>query len=251
MVTFFIALAALILGFAVYAKVVERLLPPDERKTPAIDHPDGVDYIPLPLWKSFLIQLLNIAGLGPIFGALSGALWGPVVYFWIVLGTIFAGGVHDYFSGMLSERHNGSSISEIVGVYLGPVMQTVMRVFSVVLLVFVGATFSIGPAGLLALLTPEALDMHFWLAVILVYYFLATLLPIDKIIGRLYPLFGAALIIMCLGVGGGMVAQGYEMPEMWHSFGNLYLAADVHHGRLRSHLGLPRDAVADDGALYS
>ena len=167
MVTFFIALAALILGFAVYAKVVERLLPPDERKTPAIDHPDGVDYIPLPLWKSFLIQLLNIAGLGPIFGALSGALWGPVVYFWIVLGTIFAGGVHDYFSGMLSERHNGSSISEIVGVYLGPVMQTVMRVFSVVLLVFVGATFSIGPAGLLALLTPEALDMHFWLAVIL------------------------------------------------------------------------------------
>ena len=222
MVTFFIALAALILGFAVYAKVVERLLPPDERKTPAIDHPDGVDYIPLPLWKSFLIQLLNIAGLGPIFGALSGALWGPVVYFWIVLGTIFAGGVHDYFSGMLSERHNGSSISEIVGVYLGPVMQTVMRVFSVVLLVFVGATFSIGPAGLLALLTPEALDMHFWLAVILVYYFLATLLPIDKIIGRLYPLFGAALIIMCLGVGGGMVAQGYEMPEMWHSFGNLH-----------------------------
>lgn len=222
MVTFFIALAALILGFAVYAKVVERLLPPDERKTPAIDHPDGVDYIPLPLWKSFLIQLLNIAGLGPIFGALSGALWGPVVYFWIVLGTIFAGGVHDYFSGMLSERHNGSSISEIVGVYLGPVMQTVMRVFSVVLLVFVGATFSIGPAGLLALLTPEALDMHFWLAVILVYYFLATLLPIDKIIGRLYPLFGAALIVMCLGVGGGMVVQGYEMPEMWHSFGNLH-----------------------------
>ena len=240
MVTFFIALAALILGFAVYAKVVERLLPPDERKTPAIDHPDGVDYIPLPLWKSFLIQLLNIAGLGPIFGALSGALWGPVVYFWIVLGTIFAGGVHDYFSGMLSERHNGSSISEIVGVYLGPVMQTVMRVFSVVLLVFVGATFSIGPAGLLALLTPEALDMHFWLAVILVYYFLATLLPIDKIIGRLYPLFGAALIVMCLGVGGGMVAQcgaisGFhatQSPMMARCIRNEYEGRKVFYGAM-------------------
>ena len=109
MVTFFIALAALILGFAVYAKVVERLLPPDERKTPAIDHPDGVDYIPLPLWKSFLIQLLNIAGLGPIFGALSGALWGPVVYFWIVLGTIFAGGVHDYFSGCCRSGTTGAA----------------------------------------------------------------------------------------------------------------------------------------------
>lgn len=222
MLTFFIALLTLVVGFLTYSVVVERLLPPDDRETPAIAHPDGVDYLPLPIWKSFLIQLLNIAGLGPIFGALSGALWGPVVYFWIVFGTIFAGGVHDYFSGMLSERHNGASISEIVGIYLGPQMKTVMRIFAVVLLVLVGTTFSTGPAGLLALLTPKSLNVTFWLAIILVYYFLATLLPIDKIIGRFYPFFGAALIVMCVGVGGGLVVQGYELPEMWNSFANLH-----------------------------
>ena len=222
MLTFFIALLTLVVGFLTYSVVVERLLPPDDRETPAITHPDGVDYLPLPIWKSFLIQLLNIAGLGPIFGALSGALWGPVVYFWIVFGTIFAGGVHDYFSGMLSERHNGASISEIVGIYLGPQMKTVMRIFAVVLLVLVGTTFSTGPAGLLALLTPKSLNVTFWLAIILVYYFLATLLPIDKIIGRFYPFFGAALIVMCVGVGGGLVVQGYELPEMWNSFANLH-----------------------------
>lgn len=222
MLTFFIALLTLVVGFLTYSVVVERLLPPDDRETPAIAHPDGVDYLPLPIWKSFLIQLLNIAGLGPIFGALSGALWGPVVYFWIVFGTIFAGGVHDYFSGMLSERHNGASISEIVGIYLGPQMKTVMRIFAVVLLVLVGTTFSTGPAGLLALLTPKSLNVTFWLAIILVYYFLATLLPIDKIIGRFYPFFGAALIVMCVGVGGGLVVQGYELPEMWDSFANLH-----------------------------
>ena len=222
MLTFFIALLTLVVGFLTYSVVVERLLPPDDRETPAIAHPDGVDYLPLPIWKSFLIQLLNIAGLGPIFGALSGALWGPVVYFWIVFGTIFAGGVHDYFSGMLSERHNGASISEIVGIYLGPQMKTVMRIFAVVLLVLVGTTFSTGPAGLLALLTPKSLNVTFWLAIILVYYFLATLLPIDKIIGRFYPFFGAALIVMCVGVGGDLVVQGYELPEMWNSFANLH-----------------------------
>ncbi|MDY2984563.1 MAG: carbon starvation CstA family protein [Synergistes jonesii] len=222
MLTFFIALLALGAGFMTYSFFVERLLPPDGRDTPAVAHPDGVDYIPLPLWKAFLIQLLNIAGLGPIFGALSGALWGPVVYFWIVLGTIFAGGVHDYFSGMLSERHNGASISEIVGIYLGPKMKMVMRVFAVVLLVLIGTTFSTGPAGLLALLTPEKLNLRFWLTIILIYYFLATLLPIDKIIGRFYPLFGAALIFMCVGVGGGIVAGGYALPEIWDNFANLH-----------------------------
>ena len=149
--------------------------------------------------RSFLIQLLNIAGLGPIFGALTGALWGPVVYLWIVLGTIFAGGVHDYLSGMLSERNNGASISEIVGKYLGPVMKTVMRLFSVVLLVMIGVVFMVGPAQLIALLTPDALGVQFWTIVVLIYYFLATLLPIDKIIGKIYPVFGLALIIMaCL-----------------------------------------------------
>ncbi len=222
MVTFLIALLMLIAGYVVYGAFVDNMFGPDDRQTPAIAHPDGVDFVPMPVWKVFLIQVLNIAGLGPIFGALMGALWGPVVYFWIVFGTIFAGSVHDYFSGMLSERHEGASISEIVGIYLGPTMKTVMRVFSVVLLVLVGTTFSTGPAGLLALLTPEALDARFWLTVILVYYFLATLLPIDKIIGKLYPVFGIALIVMCLGVGGGLIAEGYNMPEMWDSFANLH-----------------------------
>ncbi len=224
MITFLLALIILVVGYATYGAFVERLLPPDERKTPAVEHPDGIDFVPMPTWKIFLIQLLNIAGLGPIFGALAGALWGPVVYFWIVFGTLFAGAVHDYFSGMLSERHNGASISEIVGIYLGPTMKTVMRIFSVVLLILVGTTFSNGPAGLLAILTPESLDAKFWLTVILIYYFLATLLPIDQIIGKLYPLFGAALIIMCVGVGGGLLVFGYPMPEMWNNFGNLHPA---------------------------
>ena len=222
MITFLIALAILILGYVFYGAFVERVFAPDDRKTPAIAHPDGVDYVPLPLWKIFLIQVLNIAGLGPIFGAIQGALWGPVVYFWIVFGTIFAGAVHDFYSGMLSERNNGASISEVVGIYLGPSMKMVMRVFSVVLLVLVGTVFATGPAGLLAMLTPEALDAKFWLTVVLIYYFLATLLPIDKLIGNLYPIFGIALIVMCLGVGGGLIFRGYNMPEMWDNFANLH-----------------------------
>ncbi|MGN1008709.1 MAG: carbon starvation CstA family protein, partial [Butyricicoccus sp.] len=141
MISFFIALAILVIGYIVYGAFIEKMFGPDDRKTPAVAHPDGVDYSPMPVWKTFLIQLLNIAGLGPIFGALSGALWGPVVYLWIVFGTIFAGAVHDFLSGMLSERNNGASISEIVGIYLGGGMKNVMRVFSVILLVMVGTVF--------------------------------------------------------------------------------------------------------------
>lgn len=225
MITFFISLAILIVGYLLYGAVVEKVFHPDDRETPAVAHPDGVDYSPMPLWKTFLIQLLNIAGLGPIFGALSGALWGPVVYLWIVFGTIFAGAVHDFLSGMLSERHDGASISEIVGIYLGNGMKQVMRVFSVVLLVMVGTVFMVGPAGLLALLTPDSLNAKFWLIVILIYYFLATLLPIDKLIGKLYPIFGICLIIMCVGVGGGtLVLKGSQMPELWSNFANQHPA---------------------------
>ena len=174
--------------------------------------------------RAFLVQLLNIAGLGPIFGALSGALWGPVVYIWIVLGTIFAGGVHDYLSGMLSERNNGASISEIVGKYLGPVMAVVMRIFSVILLVMVGVVFMVGPAGLIALLTPEALNVQFWTIVILIYYFLATLLPIDKIIGKMYPIFGICLIVMALGIAGATLYYSGTRPmlEIWDHVENMY-----------------------------
>ena len=166
MVSFLGGLVLLIAGYFLYGSFVERVFHPDSRQTPAYAMEDDVDFVPMSTSRAFLVQLLNIAGLGPIFGALSGALWGPVVYIWIVLGTIFAGGVHDYLSGMLSERNNGASISEIVGKYLGPVMAVVMRIFSVILLVMVGVVFMVGPAGLIALLTPEALNVQFWTIVI-------------------------------------------------------------------------------------
>ena len=152
MISFIICLALLIGGYFVYGKVVENTFSPDDRETPAVRINDGVDYVVMPKWKLFLVQLLNIAGLGPIFGALQGALWGPIVFLWITFGTIFAGGVHDYFSGMLSERNEGASISEVCGIYLGNTMKNVMRVFSVVLLVMVGTVFAVGPAGLIVTL---------------------------------------------------------------------------------------------------
>lgn len=222
MISFFVCLVALVVGYIIYGNIVERVFHPDERHTPAVEHPDGVDYVPMKPWRAFLVQLLNIAGLGPIFGALSGAIWGPSVFLWIVFGTIFAGGVHDYLSGMLSIRNDGASISEIVGKYLGPVMKNVMRVFSVVLLVMVGVVFMVGPAGLLALLTPNTLNITFWTIVILIYYFLATLLPIDKIIGKLYPIFGICLIIMALGIGGATVLRNGTHPMMEISLQNLH-----------------------------
>lgn len=212
MYTFFGALLILVVGAFIYGTVVEKVFKPTDKPTPAILNNDGVDYIPMPTWKLFMIQLLNIAGLGPIFGAVAGALWGPVVYLWIVFGTIFSGAVHDYFSGMISLRHNGESVSELSGIYLGNTMRYIMRIFAVVLLVLVGTVFMTGPAMLLAKLS--ALDMKIWLVVILIYYFLATLLPIDKIIGKVYPFFGICLIIMAVGVAGGIIAGGYQMPEM-------------------------------------
>jgi carbon starvation protein CstA len=214
MITFFIALVILIVGYMTYGVVVEKAFKPDDRPTPAIEYADGVDFVEMKPWRIFLIQLLNIAGLGPIFGAIAGALWGPVVFLWIVFGTIFAGAVHDFLSGMISIRHKGASISEIVGIYLGPQMKTVMRVFSVVLLVLVGTVFMTGPAGLLARLTPDFMTRNFWLVIVLLYYFLATILPIDQLIGKIYPLFGAALIIMAVGIAGGMLFRGVPMQEL-------------------------------------
>ena len=214
MISFCIALVILIGGYALYGTFVNRVLKPDERATPACLQNDGVDYVPMPTWKVFLIQLLNIAGVGPIFGAISGALWGSAVFFWIALGTIFAGGVHDFLSGMVSERCGGASISEIVGKYMGAVMKNIMRVFSVVLLILVGTVFVTSPAGLLAKLTPNVLNLNFWVVVILIYYILATLLPIDKLIGKIYPVFGVALIVMAVGILGGILLQGYTIPEV-------------------------------------
>lgn len=179
-----------------------------------MEHPDGVDYVPMKTWRVFLIQLLNIAGTGPIFGPLMGAVFGPVVFLWIVFGSILGGAVHDYMSGMISVRMNGASVSEIVGKYLGGAAKQIMRVFSVILLVLVGAVFTTSPAALIARLTPEWMDTQFWVVVILIYYLLATLLPIDKLIGKLYPLFGCVLLLMVVGIIGGLVAGGYTLPEL-------------------------------------
>ncbi len=221
MISFLAAIVVLVIGYAVYGKVVERIFQPDDRKTPAIAMEDGVDFVPLRTWKAFLIQLLNIAGTGPIFGALMGACFGPVVFLWIVFGAILGGAVHDYMSGMISERHGGASIAELSGIYLGKPALYTMRVFSVLLLLLTGTVFVTSPAALIARMTPEVLSGTFWIVVILVYYVLATLLPIDKIIGRLYPVFGVVLIIMAVSIGGvSLFGSGYHIPEI--SLSNLH-----------------------------
>lgn len=184
------------------------------RETPAYTLNDGVDFVPLPWWKIFLIQFLNIAGLGPIFGAVLGAAYGPIAFLWIVLGCIFAGAVHDYFSGMLSIRNDGASIPEVVGKYLGVGFKQFMRGFTVLLMILVGAVFVVGPAGILASLTPESLTKTFWVYAVLIYYILATLLPIDKLIGRIYPLFGAALLFMAIGIGTAIIVGDYHLVEL-------------------------------------
>lgn len=229
MLSFFICLALLIGGYFVYGKMVDNTFGTDDRETPAVRINDGVDYVVMPQWKLFLVQLLNIAGLGPIFGALQGALWGPVVFLWITFGTIFAGGVHDYFSGMLSERNDGASISEVCGIYLGGLMKNVMRVFSIVLLVMVGTVFAVGPAGLIVTLFQNngaaglVTNKEFWLWVILAYYFIATFISIDKIIGKIYPVFGICLIIMAVGVAIGIFTKAeFVIPEIWSNFHNMH-----------------------------
>jgi carbon starvation protein CstA len=215
LVSFLASIVALLLGYFVYSKVVDKTFGADENlETPANRLNDGVDFVPMPGWKIFLIQFLNIAGLGPVFGAIAGALWGPVAFLWIVLGSVFAGGVHDYFSGMLSVRHDGASIPEVVGKYLGPGFKNFMRGFSVIVLVLVGVVFITGPANLLAGITPKQFDAAFWIYVIFAYYILATLLPIDKLIGRIYPIFGFCLLIMALGITGGILFGGYNIPEI-------------------------------------
>ena len=229
MISFLLCLAILVGGYFVYGKIVDNTFGPDDRETPAVRINDGVDYVVMPQWKLFLVQLLNIAGLGPIFGAMQGALWGPVVFLWITFGTIFAGGVHDYFSGMMSERNDGASIAEVTGRYLGPVMQNIMRVFSVVLLIMVGTVFAVGPAGLIVTLCKNGgmsgllTTTLFWLIIILVYYFIATFISIDAIIGKIYPVFGICLIIMAVGVIIGIFTNpAYTIPELWSNFHSMH-----------------------------
>ncbi|MBQ6373222.1 MAG: carbon starvation protein A [Clostridia bacterium] len=214
MVSLLLSLVVLIVGYLVYGRVVERVFGPDGRQTPALAINDGVDCVPMKPWKAFLVQLLNIAGTGPIFGALMGACFGPVVFLWIVFGSILGGAVHDYMCGMISSRHRGASIAELSGAYLGNAAKWIMRVFSIVLLTLTGAVFVNSPAALIARLTPAFLDERFWIIAILLYYVLATLLPIDKLIGRLYPLFGVILIVMAVSVLGGTIVGGYTIPEV-------------------------------------
>ena len=221
MATFFICLGILIIGYLIYSRVSEKVFAIDDRKTPAISNPDGVDITPLPKWKAFLIELLNIAGTGPIFGAISGALFGPIVFVWIVLGCILGGAVHDYFSGMISSRNNGDSIVKLSGKYSGKIMEIIMRVFSIVLLILVTAVFVVSPSTLLESLTQGNVKAWIWMIIILAYYFLSTIVPIDKIIGKLYPLFGVILIVMAVAVIVGIMVQSNNYP-MLELIGNFY-----------------------------
>ena len=221
MISFCISLVVLIAGFLIYGKFVEKVFGIEpNRKTPAVANPDGVDFVPLPAWKIFMIQFLNIAGLGPIFGAIMGAKFGTSAFLWIVFGTIFAGAVHDYLAGMISLRHNGESLPETIGRYLGITAKQVMRAFTVILMILVGVVFVAGPSDLLAMLTPETFDARFWIFVIFAYYILATLFPIDKIIGRVYPLFAIALIFMAIGILIMLFVTCPNIPELTDGLGN-------------------------------
>lgn len=214
MVSFILSIIALILGYFIYGKIVERIFGPDENAlTPAKRLQDGVDYVEMDEKKTFLIQFLNIAGTGPIFGAVAGAMWGPAAFIWIVFGCIFAGAVHDYLIGMMSLRKDGASVAELVGDNLGNKAKQLMRVFSVVLLILVGVVFITSPAAILHDLIKSVPTLTF-VGIIIVYYMVATVLPIDKLIGKIYPIFGICLLIMAVGIGIGLVVQGYDIPEI-------------------------------------
>ena len=223
MITFIISLIALVLGFLLYGTFVERVFGVDpQAATPATSKTDGVDFVPMKPWRVFLVQFLNIAGLGPIFGAIMGIFYGPAAFLWIVFGTIFAGGVHDYLSGMMSIRKGGLSLPDIVGEELGKGIKLFIRLLSLVLLVLLTTTFLSGPATLLQGLAPLGIITHnahlvpiIWVLIIFAYYSLATVLPVDKLIGRFYPIFGAILLFM--GVGIMVVMLGWhsaDMPEL-------------------------------------
>ena len=212
MISFALSLIALIVGYLFYGKFVEHVFGPDDRPTPAVAHPDGVDYIPMPTWRVYMIQFLNIAGTGPIFGAIMGALYGPAAYYWIVFGCIFAGAMHDYMSGMLSIRNNGANLPELVGRYLGVNPRRVMIVFSVLLLMMVGVVFVYSPAIILHKIGGSKI---LWVVIIFIYYIIATLLPIDKIIGKIYPIFAFSLLFMAVALMVGLFVKMPDIPEFW------------------------------------
>ena len=218
MITFFISFVALVLGYLLYGKFVSKVFAPDDRKTPAVVINDGIDYVPMPNWKIFMIQFLNIAGTGPIFGAIMGAKFGPAAYLWIILGCIFAGATHDFFSGMLSMRNGGADLPALIGKYLGKTPRNVMLVFCVVLLIMVGTVFVYSPAEILGHLSGSSL---LWIIVIFAYYVVATMLPIDKIIGKIYPIFSFSLLFMAVALIVMLLIKMPVLPELWDGLGNM------------------------------
>ena len=215
MITFFISIVLLVVAYFTYGKFVEKVFGTvEERKTPAYANSDGVDYVPMNKHKNALIQLLNIAGTGPIFGPIMGALFGPVAFLWIVFGAIFAGAVHDYLTGMISIRNKGAHIPELAGKFLGQFSKHIVNFFALLLLLLVGTVFVTTPASLLSIVLNGKVALSILIVIIFFYYFLSTVLPIDKIIGRLYPYFGAILLIGTLGVGGALVLSDYTIPEL-------------------------------------
>ena len=223
MISFTLSIIALIIGYFLYGRFVERVFGPDDRVTPAVSKADGLDYIVMPGWKIFMIQFLHIAGTGPIFGAIMGAKFGPAAYLWIVFGCIFAGAVHDYFSGMLSMRHDGAGLPEMIGHYLGKTTKNVMLVFTVLLLIVVGAVFVYSPAEILHSIGGDTL---MWIIIIFCYYFIATMLPIDKIIGKVYPLFAMSLLFMAGALMVWLIFHWPTLPELWTHYYNMGAATE-------------------------
>lgn len=224
MFSFVVSLVALVAGYFIYGRVVEKVFDVDSsRKTPAITKADGVDYIPMPAWKVYMIQFLNIAGTGPIFGAIMGAKFGPSAYLWIVFGCIFAGAVHDYMTGMLSIRNNGAGLPDLVGEYLGKGTKTFILAFSIIVLMLVGTVFVFSPALILGDVAGDGskIAIMAWVGVIFLYYLLATLMPIDKIIGRIYPVFSFALLFMAVALMVCLFVKWPVLPEIWDGLGNL------------------------------
>ena len=223
MITFVLCVIALVLGYFLYGKFVETVFGPDDRDTPAVVKADGVDFMVLPNWKIFMIQFLNIAGTGPIFGAIMGAKFGPAAYLWIVLGCIFAGATHDYLSGMISIRKGGAGLPEIIGDTLGATTRKGMLVFSVVLLIMVGAVFVYSPAEILDSIAGST---TMWIIIIFAYYFIATMLPVDKVIGRIYPIFAFSLLFMAAALMVMLIIKWPSIPELWDGLGNKALTVD-------------------------
>ena len=229
MISFSVSLVALILGYLLYGRFVERVFGPDDRTTPAVAKADGLDFMVLPNWKVFMIQFLNIAGTGPIFGAIMGAKFGPVAYLWIVFGCIFAGATHDYLCGMLSMRHDGASLPEMVGKYLGKTTKNVTLVFTVLLLIMVGTVFVYSPAEILHTLGGDVL---MWVIIIFAYYIIATMLPIDKIIGKIYPLFALSLLFMAGALMVVLYVNWPQLPELWSHLYNMGMGRPIFYGAM-------------------